>query len=191
MVPGEVDVTTAPRGHVALVGLSGSGKSSTARRLARRLGLALVDTDRSVERGAGLTIAELFAEGGESSFRLLESQALADALDGPDAVVATGGGVVLDESNRRLLRDRATVVWMQADPDALATRLDATAEVRPLLGDDPADALRHLAARREPLYREVADVVVDTTGRDPTEVLDVVLDALSETARRDGEEASR
>lgn len=159
---------TPPRAHVALVGLSGTGKSTVAPELARRWSLGYEDLDRVVEARAGADVQDIFADRGEPTFRRLEADALAEALDGDPSsaapvVIATGGGVVLDGSNRELLRRRAVVVWLSSDVEVLIERLAATAEARPLLADGAGTALRRLAAEREPLYREVADLVVDTT----------------------------
>lgn len=165
-------------GHVVLVGLSGSGKSSTATRLGRRLGRTVLDTDRMVERRTGATVSDVFVADGEAAFRRMEHEALAAALSAPPAVIATGGGVVLDGENRRLLGEAGTVVWLRADPAALATRIHASREARPLLAGDAAAALRRLDDERAPLYAEVADVVVETTGKAPADVLEEVLDVL-------------
>jgi shikimate kinase len=164
-----------PRRHLALIGLSGTGKSTVAPLLAERFGRVSADVDRLVEaRCGGSTVAEVFAERGEAAFRALESEVLAEVLAGPDSVVATGGGAVLDPRNRELLAREATVVWLRADLDVLVERLRRTAEARPLLADDPATTLRRLAVEREPLYREVADLVVDATGLRPQQVADLV-----------------
>jgi shikimate kinase len=166
--------------HIALVGLSGSGKSTVAPLVAARRGLgAPVDLDRVVERRTGRPVHELFADDGEASFRRLESDALADALAGPPVVIATGGGVVLDAENRRLLRSGAAVVWLRGSPVHLASRLADTTEARPLLSGDAEFALHRLAEERAALYSEVADVVVDVDGVDPVTVADEVVRALT------------
>jgi shikimate kinase len=147
--------------HIALVGLSGVGKSTVAPMLARRRAMGSVDLDRVIERRAGATAAELFADHGERVFRDLESTVLVELLDGEPTVIATGGGVVLRAENRRRLMDGATVVWLRADPDRLAERLRTSPQDRPLLAGDAATALRSMARERDPLYLEVADLVVD------------------------------
>ena len=166
--------------HIALVGLSGSGKSTVAPLVSARRGLgAPVDLDRVVEGRVGRPVHELFEEEGEATFRRLESDALADALAGPPVVIATGGGVVLDAENRRLLRSGASVVWLRGSPAHLASRLADTTEARPLLSGDAEFALHRLAEEREALYSEVADVVIDVDGVDPVTVADEVVRALS------------
>jgi shikimate kinase len=164
---------------VALVGLSGTGKSTVAPLLARRFGLAAVDLDRAVEAATGRTVAEVFAERGEPAFRDLESAELRRALDGPPAVLATGGGVVVRDANRSLLRARCRVVWLRGDPAELAGRLAGTDEERPVLAVDPVATLHRLAAEREAAYREVADLVVDIDGLGPDEVADRIAGGLS------------
>lgn len=157
----------------------GSGKSRIAARLAQRIGWPCLDLDAEVEKLAGRSIAAIFASEGEARFRALESDALHAALaDGP-AVIATGGGVVLAEHNCALLRERATVAWLQADlPTRLERMRDERAQ-RPLLhGDDPAAALANLDAVRTPLYASLADLVVDTSGLDVDEVTNRVMATL-------------
>ena len=163
-----------PQRHVALVGLSGTGKSTVAPLLARALGSIAADVDRIVERRCGAAVAEVFAERGEAGFREVESEVLAEVLAGPDAVVATGGGAVLAAANRDLLRRTATVVWLRTELDVLVERMERTAEERPLLSGDPGTTLRRLAAEREPLYTEVADLVVDATALHPQQVADLI-----------------
>lgn len=165
--------------HIALVGLSGSGKSTLAPLLRTRTGRAVsVDIDRLVESTTGRTVSEIFDEEGETGFRALESQVLADVLAGPPAVVATGGGIVLEQENRRLLRERAKVVWLRATPSHLAERLQDTSEARPLLDGDADFALHRMATEREALYAEVADLVVDVEGVDPRSLADELAEQL-------------
>lgn len=165
-----------PSRSIALVGLSGTGKSTIAPLLAAHLGLgSSVDLDREIERRFGSSVEDIFAGDGEAAFRRAESDALAEALAGPPVVVATGGGVVLDRDNRALLRSTATVVWLRATPEHLAGRLADTAEARPLLAGDPQFALVRLAQEREALYAEVADLAVDVEGLDVAGVLEEVI----------------
>lgn len=165
-----------PSRSIALVGLSGTGKSTIGPLLAAHLGLGdSVDVDREVERRFGASVAEIFSRDGEAAFRRSESDVLAEALGGPPVVIATGGGVVLDRDNRVRLRSQATVVWLRAEPGHLAERLTDTAEARPLLAGDPKFALDRLASEREALYAEVADRIVDVDGMDVAGVLEEVI----------------
>ncbi len=158
------------REHVALVGLSGSGKSAVAPLVAAALGLVSVDLDELVVRRAGRSVAEIFSGQGEPEFRRLESAALGHAVSGPAAVIATGGGVVLDPANRELLRGRCRVVWLRTSVEDLVDRLGATEGVRPLLAGDLRTTLCAQEAEREALYAEVATCVVDTGALPAVEV---------------------
>lgn len=162
--------------HLVLVGLMGVGKSTVARVLGERLGRRVVDTDAVIEATTGRTVREIFAEDGEPAFRALETQVVLDALAEPEpCVIAAAGGVVLSDVNRAALADgRARVVWLVADTALLADRVRAGVH-RPALDDDPAGTLRRMHETREPLYREVADVVVSVDGRSVGDVVDAVL----------------
>jgi shikimate kinase len=150
---------------IALVGLSGVGKSSIGRRLAARLGWPLLDTDTLIVETAGRTIAQIFADAGEPCFRDLESVALQRAFSIIPCVVSTGGGIVLRPENRALLRARAFVVWLDAPTETLVARLQAHDEARPLIGGvDPAARLEALRAARAGLYAEVAHARVESAG---------------------------
>ena len=178
---------TRPR-IIVLVGLMGSGKSAVARRLAVD-GIALLDTDRIVERDAGRTVREVFADEGEAGFRLREQAAVEECLATAEtAVVAAAGGVVTRESNRIALAQArqsgtAWVVWLRTDPEELATRVSRGGH-RPLLDDDPSGTLSRLDVERGPMYADVADAIVDTTGRTLEEV---TLAVKEEFAARFGE----
>ena len=140
--------------HVVLVGLSGSGKSTIGRLLAERLGRPFVDTDDLIVQRAGMPIPQLFAERGEPEFRALERAAVAAAIDGPAAVIATGGGAPVDSDNRRLLWDGNLVVWLDAPVAALTRRVGSAGDGRPLLAGGAAERLAALRAAREPVYAQ-------------------------------------
>ena len=161
--------------NIALVGPMGSGKSHVGRLLAARLGLAFVDIDVRIETDAGLSIPAIFANEGEAGFRLRESRLLADALAQPGQVIATGGGAVLDTVNRAALRNCEHVIYLQVELAEQLRRL-AGDTGRPLLDvADRAQRLAELQALREPLYREVADLVFETSSLPP----DAVAEALA------------
>jgi shikimate kinase len=146
----------APR-SIALIGLSGVGKSSIGHCLAARLGWPLRDTDALIVQSDGRSIARIFADAGEAYFRDLEATALRQALSGSACIVSTGGGIVLRPENRALLRERAFVIWLDAPTETLVARLQAHDEARPLVGAaDPAARLESLRAARAGLYAEVA-----------------------------------
>ncbi len=160
--------------------MMGAGKTTIGRALARNRGWAFVDSDAQVEARAGRTVAEIWAAEGEPGFRALESAALLEALAATEpAVIAAAGGTVLDRSNWELLRSHRPVVWLRADPDTLAQRL-GEGSGRPLLAAEPATALKSLAAVREPLYAEVADVTIDVDLLEPARVVELIEGALSD-----------
>ncbi|HET7770058.1 MAG TPA: shikimate kinase [Chloroflexota bacterium] len=155
--------------HVVLVGLSGSGKSTIGRLLADRLGRPFVDTDDLIVQRAGMPIPQLFAERGEPQFRALEREAVAAALDGPAAVIATGGGAPVDENNRRVLWDGNLVVWLDAPVGALARRVGSAGDGRPLLAGGAAERLAALHVARQPVYSQAhLRVQTDEEGIDGT-----------------------
>ena len=163
-------------GHVYLVGMPGSGKSTVGRHLARLLDMPFVDLDREVEEEAGQSIAEIFRHGGEARFRLLESTSLGRVASAEPSVVACGGGVVVKEANRSTLRQTGRVVYLHADPARLMEGAVVGSPARPLIRTE-AD-LERLAAEREALYRDVADHVAEMEGR-PSEVAQAVAGMLS------------
>ncbi len=152
----------------------GAGKSAVGRELARRLGWRFVDLDREIEALAGKPVPRIFAEDGESRFRALETEALRRALGGERRVVATGGGVLLREENRKLLARHLTVNLLAPVEECVA-RVAESGEARPLLeGPDPLDAARRLWREREHLYRSVPRQV-ETAGRGPDSVAEEIL----------------
>ena len=145
----------------------GSGKSSIGMLLADALRLRFIDLDGAIEADAGMPVAAIFEHEGEAGFRARESRALAAALADAPAVVASGGGAVLDPANRGAMRDAALVVYLAVDPATqLAWLRDDTSRPLHRVADREA-RLATLQARREPLYREVADLVFDTTPHSP------------------------
>ena len=149
-------------GNIYLVGMMGAGKTTVGRLLARRLKLRFFDSDREIEGRCGVKIPLIFEIEGESRFRTREAQVLAEltALDG--VVIGTGGGAVLSEDNRRRLAANGTVVYLRARPEDLYERVRHDRN-RPLLATgDPLGKLRELFAERDPLYRSIADLTVDT-----------------------------
>lgn len=150
---------------VFFVGFMGAGKTSVSRRLARLCGIASVDMDSYIERREGKRIRDIFAEEGEGRFRDLETQVLREMTQGDPALVSCGGGVVLRPENRAILREGGFVVFLKVDSDEAKSRI-SDPSTRPLLGD--AEAARKANAERLPLYEEVADVTVDTSGKGVT-----------------------
>jgi shikimate kinase len=162
--------------NIVLVGLSGSGKSTVARLLARRLGWRAVDTDQEIQRQAGMTVQEIFRTQGEPAFRLLESEMVRDVCRRSRQVIATGGGSFVDESNRAHLLGGNLVIFLESSPEVLAGRLhrNMSREPRPLLeSDDLIGRLAELGRVRDQQYRS-AHHVVPTDARTPREVADVI-----------------
>jgi shikimate kinase len=144
-----------------------AGKSTIGRRLAHELTIPFVDTDDLIVARNG-AIADLFARAGEAAFRAAEFEAVREALDGPAAVIALGGGAVTYEPTRRLLAERALRVYLDIAIETLVMRLRRSRTVRPILGPEPtAERVRELLAAREPLYRE-AEIVVGGPRRSKT-----------------------
>ena len=147
---------------ISLVGLPGVGKSTVGKHLARRLGRPFFDSDTELEREIGCSIREFFEREGEARFRDLEQRVIGTLTARPDAVLATGGGAVLREANRRALRDGSTVFYLRSTPDELFRRLRHDTH-RPLLQvRDPLRKLRDLFAERDPLYRKTAHFTIET-----------------------------
>ena len=167
---------------IVLMGFMGTGKSEVGRRLAQRLGRAFVDTDQLVEERAGKRIAAIFTDDGEPAFRAFEREAVAAAADRGGAVVALGGGAVLDPENVRCLRDAGVLVYLTARPDIILGRVGDGSN-RPLLRDDPRAAVSRLLAERGPVYAAAADMTVDTSERTADEVVGEIQQALARSER--------
>ena len=147
---------------LTLVGMPGSGKSTVGRQLSRRLGLPFFDSDHLIEQHLGCTIKDYFAREGEAAFRDVEERVIRDVMQGPASVVATGGGAVLREANRRALREGSQVVYLRSTPEELYLRLRHD-RVRPLMQvADPLGRLRSMYTERDPLYRDAAHYVIET-----------------------------
>ncbi|MFO1321081.1 MAG: shikimate kinase [Burkholderiales bacterium] len=154
--------STGISGNIFLVGLMGAGKTSVGRLLAKRLGKQFVDSDHEIEARTGVRIPVIFDIEGEAGFRQRETATIDELTRGHDVVLATGGGAVLDSRNRAALNSRGTVVYLHANVDELWNRTKHDRN-RPLLQTaDPRGRLAELLAQRDPLYREVAHVVVET-----------------------------
>ena len=159
-----------PQDNLILVGMMGAGKTTVGRLLARRLKRDFYDSDQEIERRCGVRVPVIFDIEGEAGFRARETQMIEAlcALDG--VVLATGGGAVLAEENRRRLAERGMVIYLHARPAQLWQRVRHDRN-RPLLArPDPRNKLEELYEVRDPLYREVADIVLDT-GRQSVQIL--------------------
>ncbi|HLG01555.1 MAG TPA: shikimate kinase [Acidimicrobiia bacterium] len=165
--------------HLILVGMMGTGKSVVGRVCSEKLGWPFVDTDMVIEHEQGRTIAELFESEGEAAFRSLEAETISALMREPaPMVVACGGGAVLDANTRNLFKKAGFVVWLTATPADLAARIGRTSSRPLLVGRDATAVLADLVTARRGAYEEVADVVVDTSGREVKQVADDVLEAV-------------
>ncbi|MCA9230749.1 MAG: shikimate kinase [Planctomycetales bacterium] len=168
---------------IALIGYRGTGKTTVARLLASRLGFDWVDADVEVERKAGKSIAAIFAESGESAFRDLEASIVARLCGQEQLVIALGGGAVLREENRKCLASCRQVVWLKASPEVIAERLEhdpTTAARRPnLTNHGGRNEIEQLLDQRTPIYRACATLEVDTEDRDPADIADDIVRAIS------------
>lgn len=166
--------STSTPDKIVLVGFMGTGKSTVSRLLAERLGWQRIDSDEEIERRSGKKIAALFAEGGEDYFRDVETATLQAlmALEQP-AVIATGGGAVLRESNRTCMLDNAFVVALKADEAHIVARVGNDPS-RPLLQGDAAANVRRLLDARRTAY-DFATLSIDTTGLSPDDVCSAII----------------
>jgi len=158
-------------GHVWLIGMMGSGKTTVGHKVAEGLGMPFIDSDDEVVVATGRSIGELFAES-DKVFRRAERHAIARIASLDDHVVATGGGAVLDQENVNVMRSSGTTILLDAAPQTLSARLSGTDD-RPLLTAE--DDIATIAAVRARVYAASADVVVDTTDRDIEEVVEEVM----------------
>jgi shikimate kinase len=161
---------------LVLVGPPGAGKTTVGRAVAQRLDVPFRDTDADIVTVAGKPIPEIFIDDGEEHFRALERAAVRIALQEHDGVLSLGGGAVLAEETRVLLRDH-TVALLEVDLSSAAKRVGLNRD-RPVLALNPRAQLKVLLEQRMPLYREVAGITVDTSGRSQRAVVDALLDAL-------------
>jgi shikimate kinase len=174
--------------RIFLVGYRGAGKSTVARRLGERLGWDWLDADDFLEKKHGCSIREIFEAEGEAGFRDKESAALAELCGRQRLVIATGGGVVLREANRELLRRNSAVIWLQTDAATILARLradPASAERRPPLTEhDPLEEIETLLAAREPFYRQCADLTVDAGRGSPEDVVVRIVNELEDASAK-------
>lgn len=149
------------QGNIYLVGLMGVGKTTVGKKLAKLLLLDFFDTDQLVEQRTGVSINHIFEVEGETGFRDREAKLLAEISDGRQAVIATGGGIILRSENRRVMRKQGQVIYLRASIDILWKRLEGC-QARPLLQQpDPKAELTRIMLERGPLYADEADFIVE------------------------------
>jgi len=176
-----VHVSDCKNNNIFLVGLMGAGKTTIGRLLARRLDMTFIDSDHEIEARTGATIPWIFEIEGEASFRRREADVIRELTAQKGIVLATGGGAVLNPASRTLLAERGTVVYLRASVSSILQRT-AHDKNRPLLQTaDPRRKLEDLTAQREPLYREIADMVIDTGRPNVQSMVQTILDQLAAT----------
>jgi shikimate kinase len=163
-----------PTQNIALIGFMAVGKSAVGRNLAKKLRCRFVDLDRLIETTAGMKISEIFAQKGEAFFRQLEKKTLAEVLQREQQVIATGGGVIMDDDSLKLLRERALLIGLTASVDVLLSRAGNSAK-RPLLNDaNRRERVAELLAQREGRYAQ-ARMTIDTSALTVDQVVEKIL----------------
>jgi len=157
---------------IVLIGMMGAGKSSVGRRLAGRLGVPFVDADTEIENAAGMTIPEIFVRHGEPYFRAGEARVIARLLENGPQVLATGGGAVMNQQTRDLIRIKGVSVWLKADIDVLMKRTKRRSD-RPL-----AEKIKELLPLREPVYAQ-SDIIVRSRDEPHDTVVDEIVAAMA------------
>lgn len=173
----DADMTDTPlkHGNLFLIGPMGAGKTTVGRELARRLHLGFHDSDHEIERRTGASIPLIFELEGEAGFRIREKNMIAELVRHANVVLATGGGAILDPANRAALALHGTVVYLHAPVDHLLKRIGRDTH-RPLMQtENPRVRLEQLLQERDPLYREIADIVVETHRRRTPSVVSEIL----------------
>ena len=168
---------------VVLVGMMGCGKTAIGRITANALGMPFFDADEEIEKAAGMSVADFFANYGEEEFRTGERKVINRLLTDHQSVLALGGGAFIDDQTRNIIRERGISVWLRADLEVLFSRVMRRPGKRPLLQtDDPRKTLSDLLDKRKPFYAQ-ADLVVDTSLNSKNITRDRVLSALSGLAQ--------
>lgn len=169
--------------NIVLIGYRATGKTTVARLLSEKLGWPWVDLDVEIERRAGKPIVDIFAQDGESVFRDWESQVVADYCTRDGWIIAAGGGAVLRAENRQAMRAGGKVFWLTARPETIHRRMTTdptTGARRPnLTTRGGLEEIVELLAKREPIYRETADWVIDTEDKSPEQVAEEILNLWS------------
>lgn len=163
--------------NIILTGFMGTGKSTLGRLLAQRLGYRFIDTDSEIEARIGHSIARLFSERGEASFRQLEEELVAELAEQSGLVISTGGGLVLNPRNVTALRKNGQIICLTATPEEILARVSAQEHIRPLLQEaDPLKKIRELLRQRSAAYAQFPQL--PTSGRTPEELIDRLLERI-------------
>ena len=174
--------------NIILIGYRCSGKSSSGRIIAKKTGRTFIDTDKMIEEKAGSSIEEIVKMSGWEYFRGLEKEVIKEVSDMDNLVIATGGGVVIDEDNVTSLKKKGFTVWLKADVDTIKERMEReelSGNIRPsLTGVDTLDETETVLASRNPLYKKTADLVIDTAQISVKEVANLVIKEASRSQLR-------
>ena len=164
--------------HIYLIGFMGSGKTTVAKILGKKMNRPVVELDDVIEEKIGITISEMFANHGEKAFRDVEQEVLKEISDKESLIVSCGGGVVLRQENCQVMKGTGKAVLLYAEPSVLVERLKNDTK-RPLLANDASlERITNLLMRRILMYEEAADIFVDTTNKTPEEVADEIMTKL-------------
>jgi shikimate kinase len=174
------------KSNIALIGFMGTGKTEVAKVLAQKLDKAVVDVDDIIVKNAGKSIAAIFREDGEVRFRELEIEAVKQLARKMNAVIACGGGVILNQINIDRLKKESVIIWLTASPPVILKRLVDDKENRPLLAmTDRVATIKTLLKNRQPLYRQAAEITINTSGLNIGAVVDKILGSLKNYESRD------
>ena len=175
--------------NVALIGFMGSGKSAAGLMLAHKLDRSFIETDALIEERAGKSISAIFKQEGESHFRRLEHEVIAGAARRDNAVIACGGGAVLNPANIELLRRSSIIIYLEAAPSVIMRRLAAGGNKRPLLDvPDRAARVRSMLEERKPLYERAADIKINATHLSMEALAELIMRELSRYDSKDSQE---
>jgi shikimate kinase len=166
--------------NIFLIGPMGAGKTTIGRQLSRKLGMRFLDSDRVIEERTGADIPLIFEKEGEDGFRKREQAVIDELTLEENLVLATGGGAVLSAENRNALAQRGKVIYLHSDINSLVERTGKD-RGRPLLqtGQDPRSVLTRILEQREPLYRETADIVIDTSNTSISQVIQAIISQIN------------
>ncbi len=169
------------KSNIVLIGFMGTGKTTIGRLLAKKLGRKFIETDSVIERLAGKSIPQIFQSDGEIAFRELEIEAIKENARSKRAVIAGGGGIVLNKINVDRLKENGKVVYLTATPREIIKRVASGAGQRPLLeADNPALAVRDLLRFRKPFYERSSDITINTANPNIETIAGQIIDRLKE-----------
>ena len=170
------------KSNIALVGFMGAGKTEVGRLLAEKLGKDFLEVDELIEQRAGKSVPEIFQQDGEIAFRELEIEATREAAEKRDAVIACGGGAVLNQINIDRLREHGVIIYLAASPEVILNRTSSDTGERPLLvAEDKASRVKKLLNLRQPFYERAADITVNTSELDVTGVVGKIISVIERT----------